>query len=159
MNPLEENNFNIISYNEIEGVKYQSSPNMNNEINAWAEISTEQIRIKIVNNSKDPIPLNYFQDNFVLFTDEKEYSLNRSEKKAYYNLTKIDPYSNIEISFKLPSDIAQDFMKREGAMLNKDIMGDLSKNWSHNLVIKENTKFILIKLNEVVLLLKRVPEE
>ena len=159
MKPEEENNFNIVSYDELEGIKYQSSPSMDSDVLAWAEIDPESIVIKIVNNSPREIPLNYFADSFILITDQKEYLLNKGKQQNYFNSYKILPGTNDEQSFKLPSDFAQDFVKREGAILNKDIMGDFSKNWSQHSILKDNLKYILIKLTDVILVLKRVPEK
>ncbi len=158
MNPEEENNFKIVSYNEIEGIKYQSSLSMDSDVLAWAEINPESIIIKIVNNSPREIPLNYFADSFVLITDQNEYKLNKGKQQDYFSSNKILPGMDDEQLFKLPSDFAQDFVKREGAILNKDIMGDFSKNWSQYSILKDNLKYILIKLTDVILVLKRVPE-
>ena len=159
MKPEEENNFKIVSYDEIDGIKYQSSPTMDNDVLAWAEINPESIVIKIVNNSPRAIPLNYFSDNFILITDQKEYILNKGKQQNYFSDYKLLPGTDDEQSFKLPSDFAQDFVKRGGAILNKDIMGDFSKNWSQHSILKDNLKYILIKLTDVILVLKRVPEK
>ncbi len=158
MKPEEENNFIIISYDEFEGIKYQSSPTMDSDILAWAEINPENIIIKIVNNSPREIPLNYFSDSFVLITDQQEYLLDKGKQQNYFNTYKLMPGTNDEYVFKLPSDFGQDFIKREGAILNKDIMGDFSKNWSQHYILKDNLKYILIKLTDVIMVLKRVPE-
>ncbi|MCB9209724.1 MAG: hypothetical protein H6610_05415 [Ignavibacteriales bacterium] len=158
MNPTEENNFKIVSYNDTEGIKYQSSVNMNPNINAWAEIGVEKIYFKITNNSNLTIPLNYDSDNFVIITNEKEYYINKGNRYEYFYGNKIDPNSYDEIALKIPSDFSQDFVKREGAMLQKDIMGDVSKNWSPNTILKENVKYILLKFENIVIVLKKVPE-
>ena len=46
MNIGEEEDFQIISYNEVDGIKYQNSINMDPKINAWAEISNDEATIK-----------------------------------------------------------------------------------------------------------------
>lgn len=159
MNPLEEASFKIISYDNNEGVKYTSSPNMDFNINAWAEIGVQDITFKILNKSSRDIPLSYFNDNFIVITDEKEYHLDKGNRRDYFFGDKISPDSEVEITLKLPSDFEQDFVKRGDAKLNKDIMGDFSKNWSLQSIVKENIKYIIIKLSDVVILLKNVPEK
>ena len=59
---------------------------------------------------------------------------------------------------KLPADFSEDFIKREGAEIAKDIMADYSKNWSEYAILKDNIEYILIRLSDIVLLLKKVPE-
>jgi len=159
MNPQEEESFKIVSYNEFEGAQYTSSPSMNNEINAWAEIGVEEITFKIVNNSTRLISFDYFSDNYVLITNQDNFNMDKGNQIDYFTNSQIEPNSSAEISLKIPSDFAQDFIKRGGAILKKDIMGDFSKNWSQNSILKENLKYIVIKLGDVVLLLKKVPEQ
>jgi hypothetical protein len=156
MNPLEEASFRIISYDDNEGVKYTSSPNMDFNISAWAEIGVEDITFKISNKSGRDIPLSYFNDDFIVITDEKEYHLDKGNRRDYFFGDKISPGSEVEITLKLPSDFEQDFAKRGDAKLDKDIMGDFSKNWSLRSIVKENIKYIVIKLSDVAILLKYV---
>lgn len=158
MNPLEEDSFKIVSYSEIEGVTYKSSPSMKGKIIGWAEIGVEEIMFKIVNNSEKSIPLDYFSDRFVLITDQDNFIMDNGNRMDYFTSKQIEPNSSSEISLKIPSNFVQDFIKRGEAIMKKDIMGDFSKNWSQNFILKENLKYILFKLGDVVLLLKKVPE-
>jgi len=157
MNSKEEKDFQIYSYSEVEGIKYQSNERMDPDINAWAEIGVEDIIFKIVNTSGRSIDLNYFSDQFIIITDVNHYIIDKGPRINYFYGSNITPGSSAEISFKIPSEFSQDFAKREGALLEKDIMGDLSKNWSQNTILKENIKFIVIKLSDVEIVLKRVP--
>jgi hypothetical protein len=158
MNPLDEQSFTIIGYDNNKGIQYQSSAKMDAAINAWAEIGVEDITLKIVNNSPREIPLNYDIDSYVIITNEKDYIVNKGNRYNYFYGNKIEPNSSDEVKLKIPSDFAQDFVKREGALLKKDILGDVSKNWSQQSVLRENVKYILIKLSDITLLLKKVPE-
>jgi len=159
MDPMDEADFIIISYSDINGVTYKNSSNMNPKFNAWAEIGVEEITFKIINNSDQPLILDYFSDTFVIITDEDDFIVDKGDQIDYFKVDKIEPKSSSEISLNIPSDFASDFLKREGAILNKDIMGDFSKNWSQNSILKENIKYILIKFSDVVFLLKKVPEQ
>ena len=145
MNPLEEKDFQIYSYSEVEGVRYQSNAKMDPDINAWAEIGVEEITFKIVNTSGRSIDLNYFNDQFIIITETNKYSINKGPAMDYFYGNKISPGSSAEISLKIPSEFSQDFDKRDGALLRKDIMGDLSKNWSQNMILKENIRYIIVR--------------
>ena len=158
MNPDEEENFRIVSYNEEQGIKYQSSLSMDSDINAWAELGVEAITFKVVNNSEQDLPLDYHNDKFIIITNENEFEMYKGPRIDYFYGTKISPGSNAEITLKMPSEFAQDFEKRKGALLQKDIMGDISKNWSQNKIIKDNIVYIIIKLSDSVIVLKQVPE-
>ena len=94
----------------------------------------------------------------MIITDENQYKLNKGPRADYFFGDKISPGSSAEISLKIPSEFSQDFIKREGAILNKDIMGDFSKNWSQSAVFKENIKYIIIRLSAIEIVLKKVPE-
>ncbi|MDX1701048.1 MAG: hypothetical protein R3250_10540 [Melioribacteraceae bacterium] len=157
MNPEEEGNFRIFSYNEVEGIKYQSSQTMDPDINAWAEIIVDKIQIKLVNNSKRPIKLDFFSDKYVIITDERKYNIHKGNRSDYFFGNKLSPGSSAEITFEFPADFSEDFIKRNRAVMSKDIMADYSKNWSDPAIFKDNIKYIVIRLSDAILLLKKVP--
>ena len=159
MNPSEEDSFRIISYSPYEGIKYLSSPSMDANIIAWAEIGVEDITLNIINNSKREINLDFFSDQYFIITDQKEYKLSKSSVANYFPESVIFPDNSIEVILEIPADYSQDFEKRKGAILNKDIMGDFSKNWSLSDIIKGNIKFILLRIDDITLVLKEVPKE
>jgi hypothetical protein len=159
MNPSEEDSFQILNYSSEEGINYRSTPSMNPDINAWAEIELQDIVVKINNSSGRNIKLNSFSDQFILITDQQEYKLSKSNIDDYFPEEIIPSNGSLELKLEVPADYGQDFEKRKGALLNKDIMGDISKNWSLKDTIKGNIKFILIRIDDIVLVLKNIPEE
>jgi len=162
MNPDEEQNFQIVKYNEMNGVTYRSSTNMDPSISAWADIGAEDVRIKIVNASKQSIPMNYNLDQYIIITNEKQYVLEKGKREKYFSHTSIEPNSNVEITLKLPNDYVTNFNQQfevsDGTQLTKRVIQDYSKVGNQENVNKENIRYILIKLNRRVLLLKRVPK-
>ncbi len=161
MNLPEENHFKIISYNEFDGVKYQSTAKMEPAVNAWAEVSVDDIRIKVVNTSPRKIPLNYNLDQFVIITDEKEYILEKGSRIEYFSKASIEPNSEVEFILKLPNDYISDatnrFEFKSGSKLTYDMLRDFSKFGNAVDVNKENIKYIVIKLSDRTLVLKKVP--
>lgn len=163
MNPEEEQNFQIVKYNETDGVTYQSSRDMDPSISAWAEIGVEDVRIKIVNTSKQSIPMNYNVDQFIIITNEKQYVLEKGKRDKYFSHTSIEPNSDVELFLKLPNDYVTNFNQQfevsNGTELTKRVIQDYSKLGNQENVNKENIRYILIKLGRRVLLLKRVPKK
>ena len=162
MNPDEEQNFKIVKYSEKNGVTYQSSRDMDASISAWAEIGAEDVRIKIVNNSKQSIPMNYNLDQYIIITNAKQYVLEKGKREKYFSHTSIEPNSDVELILKLPNDYVTNFNQQfevsDGTELTKRVIQDYSKVGNQENVNKENIRYILIKLNRRVLLLKKVPK-
>jgi len=162
MNPDEEQNFKIVKYSEKNGVTYQSSRDMDASISAWAEIGAEDVRIKIVNNSKQSIPMNYNLDQYIIITNAKQYVLEKGKREKYFSHTSIEPNSDVELILKLPNDYVTNFNQQfevsDGTELTKRVIQDYSKVGNQENVNKDNIRYILIKLNKRVLLLKKVPK-
>jgi len=162
MNPDEEQNFKIVKYSEKNGVTYQSSRDMDASISAWAEIGAEDVRIKIVNNSKQSIPMNYNLDQYIIITNAKQYVLEKGKREKYFSHTSIEPNSDVELILKFPNvyvtNFNQQFEVSDGTELTKRVIQDYSKVGNQENVNKDNIRYILIKLNKRVLLLKKVPK-
>lgn len=161
MNPLQEKYFKIISYNEFDGVKYQSTAKMEPSVNAWAELSVDEVRIKIVNTTPRSIPLNYNLDQYIIITDEKEYVLEKGDRFSYFAKKEIEPNSNIELRLKLPNDYVLDAQERirynDATDLTKHMLQEYSKMGKNLNVQKDNIKYIIIKLSDRTIVLKKVP--
>ncbi len=164
MYPAEEKSFKIISYTPEKGVSYTSNRNMNTNIFAWAKINVNTIIIKIINNSKEAIPLNYNIDEYVIVTNEDNYYLEKGDRKNYFDKSQIEPNSSFEITLELPAD----YWKTMGtsvnytsqAKLTKDILKEYSKTGTKLNVKKENIKYILVNLaHNITIVLKHVPKK
>ena len=164
MYPLDENYFKIVSYSPEKGVSYTSNRRMDNKISAWAEVDVNTIKIKIINNSENEIPLNYNLDEYVLVTNEDSYYLEKGDPQKYFEKTKIKPNSSFEITLTLPAD----YWKTAGGFgsysdqskLTKDILKGYSKTGTKLNVNKDNIKYILIKFgHNTTILLKNVPKK
>jgi len=103
--PLEEQKyFKIISYNEAQGIRYQSSPDMNPNIFAWAEIEGRTIQIKINNNSRQALRSDYLNDRFTLTTaDGQKFILDKGRQAAYPVNKFIEPRRQATYRFALPA--------------------------------------------------------
>ena len=160
MNIDEEANFKIVSYNDIDGVKYQNSINMDPKINAWAEISANEVTIKVVNNSSEDLPINYTTDQFVIITNEQEYILGKGERENYVSQISISPNSSKTFVLELPVDytkIAHSPTQSSETSLTREVMRDYSKSGSKLNVNTDNIKYIVVKIGSASILLKKVP--
>jgi hypothetical protein len=164
MYPLDEASFKIVSYSPEKGVSYLSNRKMDNRISAWAEVDVNTVKVKVLNNSDNEIPLNYNIDEYVLVTDENSYYLEKGDRQKYFEEAKIKPNSSFEITLDLPAD----YWKNSGtsvnytdqAKLTKDILKDYSKTGTKLNVVKDNIKYILIKFgHNTTIILKAVPEK
>ena len=143
MPPSEVNYFKIIGYTEASGISYQSTKNMNPNVYAWAGLEGTNIRIKITNNTDDPININYDSDQYLLIeTDGKEYVIPKGDIIKYEGLNPIEPHSSIELLFELPKD----YWARVGARQNPDYMKDFMKEQNTLSFEKEKIKELQIKL-------------
>lgn len=161
MNVDEEANFKIVSYNDADGVSYQNSVNMDPSINAWAEITSNEITVKIVNNSLQELPLSYTTDQFILITNEDEYILGKGEKEEYIKKNSLPPNSSQTFLLELPVDysaIAKIPSMGNQSNITKEIIRDYSKSNTNLNFVKDNIKFIVIKIGTISIVLKRVPE-
>lgn len=158
MNPSEEQNFRIIHYDEINGVTYKNSLNMNPNINAWAEIRIDDIRIKIVNNSETEIPLNYITDEYVIITNDQDFILDKGDRLKYSQYKNIKANSSVELFLNLPQNFNMDFTYKYYQNITKHMLQDFDKLGYRKNIFKENTKYILIKLGDRKILLKTIPQ-
>lgn len=162
MNPEEEMNFVLVSYNEIDGITYKNSLNMNPKINAWAEFSANEITLKVVNNSEKSIPLNYTSDQFIVVTNEQEYYLSKGERSEYFKKGMISPNSEEILIFEYPS--LNDNISKSNSnysdqkMVTKDVIRNYSKTEVRQNVTKSNIKYFILKFGDVSIVLKKVPE-
>lgn len=158
MDESEADYFVIKSYSVNKGVNYQSTANMNPLIYAWAEIEANKIRIKVVNDSNDPISFNYNYDKFTLVNSKnEEFILDKGQAFDYPGQTRIMPNQSVEFLFNLPSDfwstVGMTDQQSVTAVYNEDFWAGTNKIS----ILKENVKHVTVSLGgELTLLLKPV---
>lgn len=161
MNPTEEANFIIVDYNDIDGVTYKNSINMNPKINAWVEISTNEITLKVINNSDETIPLNYIGDQFIIITDEQEYMMGKGERAEYFKKGMIAPGGSEIFNLELPQNFGSistnDGGYVEQTQVTKNVMRNFSKTEGKLNIMKDNIQYIIAKFGKISIVLKKVP--
>lgn len=163
MNPDEEANFVIVDYSDIDGITYKNGVTMNPKINAWAEFGTNEITLKVVNKSDNPIPLNFTADQFILITHEKEYFLAKGDRDEYFRKGMIAVNSNQNFIFEYPS--SSDNIAKAGGnysdqrMVTKDVIRNYSKTEGRLALIIDDIKYFIVKIGDVSIVLKRVPQK
>ncbi|MFZ5516172.1 MAG: hypothetical protein ACOY90_06010 [Candidatus Zhuqueibacterota bacterium] len=158
MDESQFDHFIINSYSVEKGVSYESTADMNPLIYAWAEIEANKIRIKVVNDTNDPIAINYNLDRFTLVTTrDEEFILSKGQSFDYPKQTKIAPNNFFEFVMNLPSD----FWSTVGMTDQQSVTANYTKEfWTGNnklSILKENLKVIRISLaGKLTLYLKPV---
>lgn len=162
MNPSDEANFVIINYTDIDGISYKNSINMNPKINAWAEFSSNEITLKVSNNSSNDIPLNYTSDQFILITDNGQFMLSKGERAEYFKKGMISSNASEVFQLELPLDHSN-ISKISGTYVDqtktaKEVLRNYSKTEGRLNILKDNVKYFVVKFGEIAIVLKRVPE-
>ncbi|MEN8192769.1 MAG: hypothetical protein ABFS12_08115 [Bacteroidota bacterium] len=143
MPPSEVDYFKIVGYTEFSGVSYQSTGNMNPNLYAWAGIEDTQVRIKITNNSDEPVKVNYIEDQYLLVEKEgDEFVLNKGDMLDYNNHDPIMPQGSMEIVLELPKD----YLNALYFGRNDDFANDMTREQNTVFYDKERIKNLQIKL-------------
>lgn len=143
MPPSEVSYFKIVGYTESSGVSYQSTKNMNPDLYAWAGLEIKSIRIKITNNSIEPIELNYNEDQYLLVEkDGNEFVLDKGTMLEYDNNNPIAPKTSIELIFELPKDYVNSLYTNR----NADFVNDMAREQNTAFYDKERIDRLQIKL-------------
>lgn len=153
--------FKIYSYNELDGIQYQSNYNMNPNVLAWAELQGPEILIKIVNNSDQELRYNYNTDIFSFVSDiDKEFVLIKPVRTEYPDDYKIKPAGSEQFKLQIPSDFWNVIGSRTYINENPDLADKFWKGESGVSLSKDKIKSIKIILNgELNIILKPVPEK
>ncbi len=156
MPPREVDYFKIVGYTESSGVSYQSTKNMNPDLYAWAGLEIKSIRIKITNNSNEPIELNYNEDQYLLVEKEgNEFILDKGSMLEYDNNNPIAPKTSIELIFELPKDYVNSLYINR----NADFVNDMAREQNTAFYDKDRIDRLQIKLGyTTTIVLKPVNE-
>lgn len=156
MPPSEVDYFRIVGYTETSGISYQSTKNMNPDLFAWAGIENTNVRIKITNNSNEPIAVNYNEDQYLMREkDGKEFILDKGNLLEYQNRDPISPNSSIELILELPKD----YLKALYVERNANFLNDMTREQNSSFYDKERIKTLQIKLGYTkTIILKHVIE-
>lgn len=157
MNPTDEANFVIVKYTDVDGISYKNSINMNPNINAWAEITSDEITVKVVNNSNVEIPLNYTADQFIIITDEKEYVLGKGERAEYFKKGAISPKASEIFNIELPLDHNNIARSGSGNVSTRTVLRNYSNTESKLNVSLDDIEYFIVKLGKISIVLKKVP--
>ncbi len=102
MNPAEIDYFRIVAYTESSGISYQSTTNMDPNVFAWANIEGGILRVKLINNSQEPIRLNYDSDQYIIVSkDNKEIVCLNGNIITYNNRSPILANNSVELLLEL----------------------------------------------------------
>lgn len=162
MNPSDEANFVIVNYTDIDGISYKNSINMNPKINAWAEFSSNEITLKVTNNSSNDIPLNYTSDQFILITDDGQFMLSKGERAEYFKKGMISANTSASFQLELPMDhsnisnIGGTYVDQ--TKTTKEVLRNYSRTEGRINILKDNIKYFVVKFGDIAIVLKRVPE-
>jgi hypothetical protein len=108
MKPEAAKHFKIVSYSDEGGVQYGSTFEMNPHIYAYADIKSDFILIKVINDSKTPIPTNYNEDEFSLVTtDGNKFVLLKGVSSEFPDAEYIQPGESLQFSLYYPNDFAE----------------------------------------------------
>ena len=160
MPPNEADYFKIVGYTESSGISYQSSPNMNPNIFAWAGLEGEVLRVKLANNSDSPVVLNYDSDQFIIVTkDNQEFICIKGNIISYSNLSPIVEQSSVELLLELPQNYWSSVGMRNTQSSNENYTHDIWKGQNTLVIDIKDIKHIKINLGFTTnILLKPVPK-
>jgi len=155
MDPQEENYFKIASYSEKNGANYQSTPNMNPRVFAWASLAPSYIQVSVFNQSESPIPTSWLKDVFtVTLSGGKEVLMDKGNRDSYPAIKEIPARGSTVYRLVFPKY----FWNARGP--NSGIRNPKA-NWVENkstYLHKEDISRIDVKLGgQVEIILKPVP--
>lgn len=161
MNPADEAYFIIHGYSVHDGVYYESTSAMNPLIYAWAQLGTDDIRIKIMNNSKQSIPSSYNLDRFTMvLQDGKTFVLSKGDPLDFPGNKTLFSNTSLELRLELPSDFWETIGMKHHQSYSADYMKEFWRGENKRNVIKENIEKIVVKLGEgTTIILKPVSKK
>ncbi len=159
MNPAEVNYFRIVAYTESSGISYQSTANMDPNVFAWANIEGGVLRLKLINNSQNPIKLNYDSDQYIIVSNNnKEITCLNGNIISYNNYSPIQPNNSVELLLELPQNYWETVGMKNIQSANENYTTDVWKGQNTIVVDKEKVKLIKIILGfSETIILKPVP--
>lgn len=160
MPPNESEYFKIVAYTEASGISYQSSPNMDPNIFAWASLEGDILRVKLVNNSNSPVPLSFDSDQFIIVTkDNSEFICIKGNIISYNNLSPINEQTSVELLLELPQNYWDTVGMKNSQSSNENYTHDVWKGLNTLVIDKDSVKYIKINLGFTTnILLKNVPK-
>lgn len=160
MPPNESNYFKIVAYTESSGISYQSSPNMNPNILAWAGLEGGKLRVKLINNSDSPIQLNYDSDQFIIESkDGVEFLCLNGNIIEYNNLSPLLENSSVELLLEIPQNFWTTVGMKNYQSANESYTQDIWKGQNTLIIDKTDIKYIRINIGFTTnIILKQVPK-
>lgn len=160
MPPNESDYFKIVAYTESSGISYQSSPNMEPNIFAWAGLEGDILRVKLVNNSVAPVNLSYDSDQFIIVTkDNTEFICIKGNIISYNNMSPINEHNSVELLLELPQNYWDTVGMKSSQSSNENYTHDIWKGQNTLVINMEDVKYIKINLGFTTnIILKPVPK-
>ncbi|PIQ09321.1 MAG: hypothetical protein COW71_07275 [Ignavibacteriales bacterium CG18_big_fil_WC_8_21_14_2_50_31_20] len=160
MPPNESNYFKIVAYTESSGISYQSSPNMNPNILAWAGLEGGKLRVKLINYSDSPIQLNYDSDQFIIESkDGVEFLCLNGNIIEYNNLSPLLENSSVELLLEIPQNFWTTVGMKNYQSANESYTQDIWKGQNTLIIDKTDIKYIRINIGFTTnIILKQVPK-
>ena len=160
MPPSETDYFKIVAYTESSGISYQSSPNMDPNIFAWAGLEGDILRVKLVNHSDAPVNLSYDSDQFIIVTnDNTEFICTKGNIISYNNLSPIKEQNSVELLLELPQNYWDTVGMKSSQSSNENYTHDIWKGQNTLIINLDEVKHIKIILGfSTNIILKPVPK-
>ncbi len=150
--------FEIVSYTSKEGAKYKSNMYMNPEVFAYAEFTTNSIRIKVGNFGSEVIQVNYNFDEFYLYTEDEKIALSRGNREKYSDKKEIKVNQFIQFDLELPTNFASTVGMTNPQPEAANYTLDFWKGQNTMNMIKEKIKYIEVNLgSDLTIILKPIP--
>ncbi len=160
MPPNESDYFKIVAYSESSGISYQSTPNMDPNIFAWAGLEGDVLRVKLVNKSDTPINLNFDSDQYIIVTnDNEEYICIKGDIITYSNLSPINKQNSVELLLELPQNYWDTVGMKKTQSSRENYTHDVWKGQNTLVLEMKDVKYIKINLGFTTnIVLKPVPQ-
>ena len=109
--------FKIVSESDGEVRFYKNDRTMNPDIYAWAKIGY-RLYVSITNDTKHPIGINYFKDDFELISkDGRTFKLEKDDIMSYPEVNYINHGETVSFPLKNPFGYDNEKLKNETAMI------------------------------------------
>jgi hypothetical protein len=131
---------------------------MNPNLFAYTEFGTNSIHIKIGNFGYEVININYYSDEFYLFTEDEKFVLSRSDRKRYETQREIREHDFIEFDLELPTNFLNTIGMTNPQSNDSNYTIEIWKGANTLNIINGKVKYIEVKLSsDICIILKPIP--
>ena len=161
MNPEDEAKFKITSYSQNYGASYTGSQTMDSKFYAYGEMDRNDLVIKVTNETKQPIEINYQTDQFYIYTPgDKEFVLRKPQVDKYPSASAIKPGKSVQFKLMLPSDFWRSVGMTAPNSEDAKLVEDFWKGLDQQNFSREKIKKIKILLaGKTLIVMKPLPKK